>query len=446
MSPDSFIAANLSSDALSGLSMPPLPIERIPNSVDHSFIERNTTLYGAKAASLLAFEKVLSSVQKVLRPLHASIEVPAIDVIPVKVFEKWLEGKSVAEDLKAPYRKINGAKYMVRSSAVYSESAGSMSGSGVYHSEALPSGASFDKFYEAVERVFASATSEAALRHQQRLNIKEEKMAVLLTPYVEESRDAARYGDGGRGTINSVLYNIPALLEIVRADNLRPIIKRAELARFFANPLKIENVEDIDVMGSMFHYQLDRNEMMSTVAFKLAFTGYALELAFGRPVQIEYVHSNHKFFIVQTGCLPPAWSEAKYAILPADLKPLFKGAAVGVIDEEMNITRDATDRGLLVVASEFKSSRIDLSPYFPQAPHSAVVCLEPCAFASGHVLTAAALAGLPIIFSPEILPESEVPDEGLRVTHLWTYPSIQGHRRVRVVANGIEGAIYPVAA
>lgn len=429
--------------------------------VDHERIKAETLEYGAKTANLREVVRVLPSLRQLLERNYVHINVPRFEGMPASLYDLWSSGEDIDPHLHRYYEWIGRKSVYVRSSAVYSEDNAGATGAGIYHSEQLPGGATFDEFKAAVIRVFSSVDCEHAVQYRKSLGIEDEKMGITLQDAIDEyavtsEEDYDDWDYRGRGFLNSARAYAPELCDVVTGENSRLIFVKDRVEQYlvwgdmhggkdmyFYNP-------DIQRRGAFRSLRLQENA---------AFLGSMLEKAYGLPVQCEFVSDGKAIQIVQTRILPEAHhSTAKHIEFP-DEKPLIVRDATGVLDEELPILphseENAQKKGLVVFLRSYYTSDLRPERYFPK--EGAVMVLDPSKEMGGHIETVCIEKGLVCIFSSksrldEWMDEPDL-DYGESAHRGWgiseRLPNItgfNGYKRVRVVANGMEARLYPAAS
>lgn len=427
---------------------------------DHERIREETLVHGAKTANLREMQRILPSLQAILRRNCISIDIPAFESIPAAVFTNWKEGKDIDEPLQAAYGWIAQREMYVRSSAVFSEDNDGATGAGVYDTVKIEAKAAFKEFKAAVLQVYASVESEHAVQYRKDIGVETEMMGITL----QESADAQPYNPDGsynddytelqKGFMNTSRAYAPGLMDVSTEDGLRPIFYKDRTENQLASGAMSGSKD-------MHYYQPDllwkHSGRFCHEHERVAFLGCLLEKAYGVPVQCEFVAHGHTIRLLQTRILPDAHKSTAKVTFP-DIEPLLVRDATGVINEELDILpydrANNGKKGIVVFQRSCLTSGIAPEQYFPA--EGAVMILTPSKRNGGHIETLCIEKGLVCIFaSGDYLETASAAVQygragykewmGAGETKLPTITGIGGHTRVRVVCNGMEARIYPPA-
>lgn len=412
--------------------------------VNEDQLRRDTGIYGAKGANLEALRKLVPELYRSLSSVQA--HVPPFNRIPVDVHAQWKQGDDIRSQLKPFYDWKGREDIMVRSSAVFSEDNERTTGAGIYHSEPLAKDASFDEFVRAVERVYASVDSPKAREYRRANGIPDEQMGVVL----QHRREVRGSEYSSKGYINSVRPHTPQLLEVVvEGRNLRVIFTKKEQEQ------AVYRAGRSSESPHALYYQVDhlRHHNMAFLP-NVADIGMLAEMHYGKPVQIEFIQDHNHIHLLQARALPPHVLSKQYVAFPEDDTMLLDSDAIGCGDMELDVLpagqNNQDKRGLVIFEKSYFTSCLFIEASLPK--EGAVVVLCPSKENGGHIETLCVERGLLCLFrssNDETMYKDTPASEGLfrqssqYVHQLSTFTSIGGHRRVRVVADGLRGRVYP---
>ena len=425
--------------------------------VDHHRIREETLIYGAKTANLREMERALPSLQQILKRSKTRILIPRFEGIPASVYDVWKEGQDIDNLLQPFYAWSREKEIFVRSSAVFSEDNDNATGAGIYHSERLPAHASFAEFKAAVIRVYESVDIEQAVRYQREVGVAQEKMGVTLQDAIDEFQRGDEYlndrYERGSGYLNSSRAYAPNLMDVVTTDGIRPIFVKEKVQECFVN-------DKGGLVGDLFYYELDKTRLWSGATMSLhkhaVFLGYILEKAYGTPVQCEFVSNGNAIHLVQTRILPSPYRSFAHVIFPEEDALLIRNAT-GVLDEELDILphheSNQQKKGIVIFEKSYFVSNKEFGNFFPK--EGAVMIVAPSSHDQGHIETLCIERGLVCIFQSSKRscqrhsksdptfdrgPSALGTDRNDRLINI---VGIEGHSRLRVVANGFEARLYP---
>ena len=420
-------------------------------------LEELNKRFGSKAAHLLILQDNLELLNSLLNP-SLELKIPEFSTIPVETYRSWKTGEDIKGRLKPFYEKYKGRKVLLRSSAVYSEDTDNLTGAGQYTSTEAKVYDSFKDFYAAAIEVYKSLNSDLATEYRKAANIEHEEMGILVQEYSEGSRQ--RKSDG-LGFVNSILKNVPELIDVRvqvgrsnnrKATELRPIFYKDKLLDLI--PLVPFNQY---LSRSSSYYPLDGFSYFPDEAWKIAVMGEVLERLFGKPVQVEFRNKYSYIDIFQVRSLPANYQERASVSFPQENEPIWIANGLGVGDLELDVlphSKENKDKhGLVIFGSSSlgrNSSRFTAPElYLPKS--GAVLILRPPHQKNGHLETICAERGILCIFSTlRPIAMSDINTETLKSLPNWrslisstTIESLRGHKRLRVVSSGIDARIYP---
>lgn len=389
---------------------------------DLEAIRAKTQMFGAKFANLDEMRQALGKLNM------SNVEIPDYIGIPVSVYLKWRDGGDIRDDLRPFYEWIDNRSMMVRSSAVFAEDGGELTGAGIYDSKILFMCSGFDNFCSMVYEVYRSVDSKKAVEYRQTNDIPEEHMGILLQ----------EIGTGLSGTVNTVLYQVPDLME-VRFKNIAQLIKRREFEDFVISggDARVARLNS----PRFLHHNADWLVVGFYGIFDLAVFCTLIERWYGQPVQIEFSIGNEDrtIYIFQIRPLPRRYQETNKVEFP-DEEPLYTARAIGVGDKVLevldgNMSDTSKKDGVVVFNDTEECGGLgDRMYYLPRS--GGVILLNPSALGRGHIETLCAERGLLCI-----CPFAQDFDE-VGSVFLSTY--LKEHKNVRLVLNGLEGRVYPV--
>jgi hypothetical protein len=321
-------------------------------TVDREELERQTRIYGAKGANLEVAKTVLAKLkesQLVAEMNYIDVVIPDFERIPVEVYRKWKRGESITDDLKPFFDWIKGRCVMVRSSAVFSEDGDENTGAGIYESTKLDAGKSLEDFEKSVIAVYESVDSDNAKKYRAERGITEdEEMGIVLHEFVDSCPE-----NGDKGYVNSVVKQVPALMDISLDNGMRPVINRNELMEIGVGAGKDDR--------KLFHYTPDCSRYGHEYSHRfrepvvgVSLVAYLLEKYYGQPLQIEFIFSEYegevrsfnnskRINLLQTRSLPKNFMEPAQVEFPHDKTPLFEGRALGIIDATLPVLPNDDD-------------------------------------------------------------------------------------------------------
>lgn len=409
-------------------------------SLDKSKLAEETLKYGAKGANLNELKRIQTAVREILE--FRDYEIPDYRLIPASVHEKQNTDKRILEEVNDIYQWINKRKMIIRSSAVYSEDSENATGAGIYESIILEEGATLRDFLTKIKGIYKSVDSPEARRYRKDHGIREdEKMGLVVQEFIE-------CPPSNRGYVNSIVKNVPELMEIVYEDGLQPIIVKER-----AQKAIIHGGGEIPIM----HYEVDMRRKYPHVIEELAFIITLIEKHYGQPIQAEFLQTETDgvkgTYLVQTRFLPRNFSEKRQVEFPKE-KPLFEGRAVGAFDLTLPVLSNKGNNRKKSGIVIFNSSK-----FYTLGSHGAdralpesggVVILGPSVGGGGHIETICAEKGLALVFSDE-MPERHDAERELAMIYagiergvMGRANSLDGYTTLRLVSNGLEGKVYGV--
>jgi hypothetical protein len=404
--------------------------------------------YGAKAAGLICFTEKLDQLKSALHDNSYSVDIDVPSFIPVStdMYEAWLEDPSTLSGMseavrsnvlqlpKDEYAKPAGL-VVVRSSAVKSEDGEEFSGAGVYKSIAVdPRDAK--AFQEAIEEVYRSARSHAALTYQNRIGVTDEFMGLVIQEYREQqltgSRPKMYYGHVDSVGVNRNLIEVHTTQGTLLYD--KPAVMR--------NPL----LQDSDRHnGSLLHTSPDHSTELRSAIIKTGSVPHAAVVAervFGKPMQLEFVNNS----IVQVRPLRAPSAEVNVSF-PLDVEVVAESAASGIGDMQLQ-RLDETEvnsgkRGFVIFHGEYGFTMSNFHAGYDALPdEGAVIIMEPSD--SGHIQAICRERGLLCFY----------PKKGSSLEELEEVVYEQNGRfrgeprdiKLHFVADGYVGRIYGVTS
>ncbi|OGG73923.1 hypothetical protein A3A40_01605 [Candidatus Kaiserbacteria bacterium RIFCSPLOWO2_01_FULL_54_20] len=414
--------------------------------LDREKLREDTLRFGAKGANLSLLSGIRDKVDAAVGG-YEEYTVPDYHLIPVSVYDKRHIETDFAVAVEDAFTWVRGRKVIIRSSAVYSEDAENLTGAGIYKSIILDADASKDQFIEKIREVYASVDSAEAFKYRADHGIPEEKMGLVVQEFLDCEPD-------GKGYVNSVVKNIPELMEIAYEDGARPLIVREKAQHLIVDPKSRQ---------SIMHYEIDSYRKNVPVVERLARVAIAIDGYYGQPIQMEFLERDEdhymRMYLVQARFLPRNFAEKKEFEFPNE-KPVFEGRAVGAFDVTLpilSVMEDNSEKDGVVIFDSSYSFRIGGSmrllrtnPISAALPKSgAVIVLGPPKEGFGHIETICAESGIALIFSKEPAKDllvEETPSDKIRAqraveAHL---DKMTGYEKFRLVSNGLDGRVYGV--
>ncbi len=411
--------------------------------VDEVKLSAETLKYGAKGANLEVLRLLAPKINEILRT-GCSFNIPPFERIPTALHERRKEGEDIREDLRQYYTWIDGQETWVRSSEVFSEDIEATTGADIYHSELLPADASFEDFVDAAERVYASVDAQKAVEHRKRYGITQASMGIVCHRHVKNLE--------GKGQMNTVKPFAPGQLEVVMEEKGRVIFKKNEQYR-----VVIEHSFSATT-SVVFHIQPDERRFDSLDRIcDTADIGMFVEMHYGRPVQMEFLHRRGVVDGVQVRLLPPHVLIPPPEVTFPESEFLFESDAVGIGDMELDVLEtlghNGEKRGVVIFKqSQFVTNKKEgIHSCLPK--EGAVAILNPSRENAGHIETLCVERGLLCLFMSKdsthpMTPARVILDNTVGVdfdgSHIVDFSSFAGHKRVRVVADNTTGRVYPV--
>lgn len=420
--------------------------------IDRDRLETNTALYGAKGAHLLALQEIAPVIDDVLA--KGGFTLPPFELLPVSIYQRWKNGEDITGDLRPLYDLTAGGAMHIRSSARYSEDNATMTGAGIYETVTLGAGACFEEFMNAVDQVYRSTESEKA-RHYRTENgvTTQEEMGVIVQKTVNNGKEA-----DFKGYINTARPGVPDLMDIAYEE---------ESSRGTSFQLRREDVRKrtiqvggIDDLSHVSHVQMDMTRMgynVFNVTEVLAEIGTILELYYGCPLQIEFIEHRNTVYALQARTLPAHILHTSAITFP-EQEHFYESAAIGAGDVQLDVLpatkSNSTKEGLVIFTRSYYGSMLNIENHLPGK--GAVIVLSPSRENGGHIETLCAERGLVCLFADAKTGRSrmqeEEPEEWILdmfnkhrdELSIPSFSSFNGHTRVRVVADGLIGRIYPV--
>lgn len=407
----------------------------ILGTVDKEQIGSDRLKFGAKGANLLEVKKMLDKARESkFKRSFEGVKIPEFDLVGVDVYEKWLAGEDITEDLRRFYKA--GEAQMVRSSAVYSEDGEESTGAGIYESVALESDSTFEDFVMAVMRVYESVNSDKAIAYREEYGVGKEQMGIVVQERVEEAI---------LGYVNSTRPGSDDMTYLRFDGDEAPLINYAsKLDRrlFVLGSI----LPDYLAIAESAYVQPDLQRLGARIAadcIDMLFISRVLEKYYGRPVQNEFAIGFGEYVsLLQCRPLPSKMFNRPKVEFPADTEHFFECDAEGVCDMELpllNALNDNSNREGIVVFNSSEMASV-LSGISEACPKSGVVLiLNSSNIGHGHIETLALEKGLILLFGGD----NTMEDHSGRVK-LLTKLEIGENQKFRVVSNGRKGRIYEI--
>lgn len=414
-------------------------ISGVTRMSDEALRERRLQ-FGAKGANLLALQDVQSQLRQTGLAESIHFDISPFTLLGVETFNDWMAGRDITEKLAEAYEWMHQIEeadkyhiplgWMIRSSAVHSEDGQNITGAGIYYSEHFNSPAgegSFGNFCAAVVRVYESTNSPQARQYRQEHGIADEKMGIVLQQYVRS------LDDNMIGYTNSAMPGLPNMVEVVSRHS-RNLAKKDALLPLLG--MRGSDLRQRIFGKNLLHFPVDGYKVWEGAVEEMAVLTTALEVIWGRPIQIEYVCNTIYPSLFQIRPLPSMELTAANEINFPDEPHMHEGAAIGMLDEVLPVLDNYADNsdsvGVVVIPSNYGWS---MRGYEAILPKAGVVVILYGDGPNGHIQTLCAEKGLTCIF-----------EDGRRSSKgriaVMNDPNLFGHDYIRVVSNGIEGRIY----
>lgn len=389
---------------------------------------------GAKGAAL----EQLSELRSQSNYLQKLFTVPPFRTLPIEVYEQWQKGIDHDPALREIYEQFKGQAVHVRSSAVHSEDGIQRAGEGIYVSIRLKPEASFEEFRSAVHAVFNSCNSTMALEYRKREGIADiaEQMGVIVQLSVPQDLLESH----SCGTADSYVPGHPELMRV------RQTFRSGEYEESVDMPLRkdlLENRQDLAIgrhAPSALYFPLDHSQIHEGSFLHAGAILLALKEVYGPEFQFEFVVSEDQDQPVNIVQIRSTEGRQSYATVsfPTGLIPDYKARSIGTCDVELPILSAGVDNsqnhGLVILRGSY-GARFNLNgnslKSIPQS--GAVWLLNPGLNGNAHIETFCARNGIPCIFSANEEDARRAISAVDRNEHC---------KMARVVADGIEGAIY----
>jgi hypothetical protein len=407
---------------------------------DKKRFEKLRREFGAKGANLMLLVEALDTLKSLnidtdfLGPLP---EVPEFSLAPTSLYLKWKNGELTDDDLHPYFEftknllKPNGEKdsCIVRSSAVYSEDGEELTGAGKYRSVVVDGNWDFAAFKKAVEEVYESVESTEAIDYRKSNGIEIEEMGLVVQRYIP----------GERGYVNSQLAGNSKLIEIKTARS-RNFVNRHNMSFLLGMNIQHANAQFgyFDIFDKVHHFPPDEMLVNEDGLVNVAKYALIIEKLWGRPVNIEFVEDLGVRSFVQVREIPKRALLGTEAVEFPNEDPIHTDAAINSGDLELEVLNDQDDisqkRGVIIIESNMLLSESDVSPILPR---EGAVIIADGEGPNGHIQTLCAELGLICLFPPTGYYNSH---KALDYQNLLKLVG----KKLRVVANGMEGRVYEV--
>lgn len=415
--------------------------------IDKAEFEELRAKYGAKAAGLMCFDKRVRHLRLQLKYTNNTIDVtiPPFTAVASDMYEAWLNGSpDYADSLEQARLEAVGFEkdlhgnsadmVAIRSSAIKSEDGDEHTGAGVYRSVAVdprdPAA-----FRLAVEEVYASTRSEAALSYQASIGVTDELMGLVIQRYQETSATGLGRDKSFYGHANSTGANLN-IVEVNTNEGDLHYDKNALLAQF----MMIERSSGYS--SELLHSYPDHYTSLKDAVQQTSVVPHAVVLAeklFGKPMQVEFVNDA----IVQVRPLQVAKIGGEVSF-PEEQAPIGECAASGIGDMELEGLDERNDnsnkKGFIVFWHEYGYTISGNNAGYNSFPEEgAVIVMTPSN--SGHIQAICREKGLLCFY----------PKKGATIDHLEKYVWADEELgkepdpvKLRFVADGYDGKIYEI--
>lgn len=425
-----------------------------------------TQLYGAKAASLLCFEKRLHVFNELTKDTGSGyivrLDVPQFTAVSTDMYSAWkndnplfLEMVEIARQdaiglVSRERYKASGGLVAIRSSAVNSEDGETSTGAGVYLSLAVDP---FNElaFKDAVEQVYASTDSDSARSYRETIGVGDELMGLLIQRYVEvEGKNSRRDRECYWGNANSRGAN-PNIVDINTNEGVLLFDKNSVIEWLMVEAKRIGRHGGDN---PHLHTHPDHDTPLRGAIRKTEDVAHAVVLAeklFGKPMQVEFVNEK----IVQVRPIVNI-EHGEVVDFPED-EHLAELASVGVGDMSLGfLDRDEDNtgkEGYIVFDEEYEYSLQgtyasfrgqDYVGYRAFPDKGAVVILRPSS--SGHIQAICREKGLLCVY-PATNKRSQTTDrdELDELVHEYDSRGFRQGKKVtafRFVSDGYKARLY----
>lgn len=448
---------------------------------DYEKIQNDKKLLWAKGAYLNEVSLFLEKLQiynKKNRKFDIKIQVkenwvPPYQTIGIDKYIQWEKtGKLDDEYFRPIYTTWEAKKVpiIIRSSAVNSEDNEISTGAWIYHSEkVLLNNMSYESFCAAILMVYTSCNSQRAKKYRKDIGITSESMGLVVEEFI----------DGDFGHVNSIVPYRPELLELISGNEkwLRPIIRKDILFdAIFSDSDKLFRHE------KLFHYILDsKRTRFEEINYTkdIAVLVELLERYFNQPIQVEFVFESYyeedkteevdgkllisygdkieTIYIVQVRPLPKGMQEKRSMEFPQESTAVWKWRSIWVCDEEYTILptgQDNTNKTGVVIFADNEYASLHQNFVENSLPKKWVVIIKSPGWAEWHIETLCIERGITCLFpTPE---KHNIMSSSLNMfnaVYLWlpythnvkkSYEEFEWYKKIRVVADGLEGKVYGV--
>ncbi len=401
---------------------------------DYEKINNDKLIYGAKWAFL---SELLSFQEKYTLSWLFDIEwhIPETEKVSIEHFVYWQKHGQLNKEFFAKLyeRRKDCPNIIIRSSAVYSEDNEQTMGAGIYQSVKLKN-VSFESFCNAVEEVYKSYDSEVACNYRAQNNIAEEYMGLVIEPYIS-----------GWDTwqINTIVPYRPELMEYSsqKTTSFRPIFLKSQLLKglFWYEAMVATDFYN----GKLLHYKLDFHKFSSqredfTHYYNSALLSISIERYFWKPIQIEVIIDD-TIHVVQSRLLPSKFNQPTNIQFPIELAPIWEWRAIWMCDIELDVLETWASNNWKVGAVSFTGNHeisTSMSFIYKSLPKSGAVIIRNNGWDRWHIETICVEKDVVCLFTPE---HSRSFNISQRQHH---YKDFNWFKKIRVVANGLEGKIY----
>lgn len=437
-------------------------------SVDHDRLEVDRLKYGAKAANLLALQKLLGQLKEsnIFGLGYMHIDVPPFLTVPAEIYDCWKTGNDIDSELHTVFAKAQQYdQIIVRSSAVHSEDGEETTGAGVYDSirlyneewdeeerQIVITPITFERFKAAIIDVYESCDSDKAKAYRKDNDIPHESMGIVVQKLIP---------DGYTDQADTSRLHTPNLIEIRPSGEFPIVFDKNKVKKFLLqhSRLALSRMRDIaylpvDLEKVSFRFSLSN-------IYRVLELSILLEQAYGRAVQLEFTLGKDGTFrsnmlLLQARPIPEKMLKPANIEFP-EQEPIAIFNSLGVCDTILpvlseplgvdQIRSNADKVGIVFYNTSHLGSEYFDCIEMSLPKEGVVVMLGNSAADHGHIETRAIEKGLTILCPKNneegMIGESLHLTGQVRAAIKEAMTNDASPLKYRVVSNGIEARIYP---
>jgi hypothetical protein len=417
-------------------------------SCNKSQLEADRLEYGAKGAYLNSLSDLFERLRA--NPdfcnLVSSVSIPEYSLVSVEVYQKYMQGIDIRDDLKVIFDRFKGKPIIVRSSAVYSEDGDETTGAGVYASVSVCHDSPFEEFYNAVIEVYESVSSDLAKEYREEHDVAEEVMGIVVQERVEYGRNTE---------LNTVRPFCPHLYDItLPGQHHKTLLNKQRAIDAMIAP------ETSKGIGYMLEVPSDEGRSRKELyeSEDIIRLGLFLEEFFEKAVQIEAVVVDTGTHLVQTRPLPSRLCEPADVEFPENTELLYESRSSGVCDDMFEFLPvdqvNSDSKGIVIFISGYGGSMVSSKVNSALPGEGVVVITQQSEMFRGHIETRSLERGLTLLYVDHkgtyIQPTQQILFDVFERTRqlMWESGPLGvtalsgGMTRVRVVSDGSIARIY----